>query len=166
MRVRVTAVLAVSALFLVSSLTVASAQTNEDKGNTNVTVVDCSQVQNVVASQDQYGDASATVSGTSSAEIAQELNISQNQVNECLGNVGGGEPTNPDPGPDPEPKPGPDPGPNNGDNPTENKVISDSIPDDKLPDTGGVPMSLLASGVALLLVGVSLVGATTVRRGR
>ena len=64
-------------------------------GDVNVQYVDCSQVQAAAAAQGQYGDASADASGVSTAaaaEIAQELGITQQQVNACLGgiNVGNG----------------------------------------------------------------------------
>lgn len=41
-----------------------------------------------------------------------------------------------------------------------------NVPDDELPDTGGVPLSVLAGCAALLLVCASLIGASAVRRGR
>lgn len=73
------------------------AQANAEAGD--VQIVDCSQVINVIASQGQYGDASAVASGignAAAAEIANELGITINQVNGCIGGVGtggGGETT-------------------------------------------------------------------------
>ena len=59
-------------------------------GDVNVQYVDCSQVQAAAAAQGQYGDANADASGVSTAaaaEIAQELGITQAQVNACLGGI-------------------------------------------------------------------------------
>ena len=58
----------------------------------NVIFVDCSQVQQVFVSQGQYGDANAVAvgEGDAVATISQRLDISQSQVNACLGNIGGG----------------------------------------------------------------------------
>lgn len=60
-------------------------------GDVNIQYVDCSQVANVAAAQGQYGDASANARGignSAAASIANELNISVEQVNACLGSVG------------------------------------------------------------------------------
>ncbi|HEU4321586.1 MAG TPA: hypothetical protein VFS21_00420 [Roseiflexaceae bacterium] len=59
-------------------------------GDVDVQYVDCSQVQAAAAAQGQYGDATADDLG-SAAAIAQELGISQEQVNACLGGVAAGE---------------------------------------------------------------------------
>ena len=58
-------------------------------GDVDVQYVDCSQVQAAAAAQGQYGDATAGDLG-SAAAIAQELGISQEQVNACLGGVAAG----------------------------------------------------------------------------
>jgi hypothetical protein len=59
-------------------------------GDVDVQYVDCSQVQAAAAAQGQYGDATAG-DVASAAAIAQELNITQEQVNACLGGVAAGE---------------------------------------------------------------------------
>ena len=76
-------------------------------GDVNVQYVDCSQVQAAAAAQGQYGDANADADASAGdfasaanaeavASIAQELGITQAQVNACLGgidndvNAGGG----------------------------------------------------------------------------
>jgi hypothetical protein len=62
-------------------------------GDVSVQYVDCSQVQAAAAAQGQYGDAESEAQGVSnaaSASIAQELNITQEQVNACLGGVAAG----------------------------------------------------------------------------
>jgi hypothetical protein len=59
-------------------------------GDVDVQYVDCSQVQAAAAAQGQYGDATAGDLG-SAAAIAQELGISQEQVNACLGGVAAGD---------------------------------------------------------------------------
>ena len=59
-------------------------------GDVNVQYGDCSQVQAAAAAQGQYGDASASagdVGSAAAAEIAQELGITQAQVNACLGGI-------------------------------------------------------------------------------
>ena len=60
-----------------------------DDGNTNVQYVDCSQVQAAAAAQGQYGDANAAADDESVAiaNISQDLDITQNQVNACLGGI-------------------------------------------------------------------------------
>ena len=67
-------------------------------GDVSVQYVDCSQVQAAAAAQGQYGDASADADASAGdfasaanaeavAEIAQELGITQAQVNACLGGI-------------------------------------------------------------------------------
>ncbi|HET7271611.1 MAG TPA: LPXTG cell wall anchor domain-containing protein [Rubrobacter sp.] len=67
-------------------------------GNVDVQYVDCSQVQAAAAAQGQYGDASADADASAGdfasaanaeavASIAQELGITQAQVNACLGGI-------------------------------------------------------------------------------
>ena len=59
-------------------------------GDVDAQYVDCSQVQAAAAAQGQYGD--ATARGVSNAAaIAQELGISQEQVNACIEGVAAGE---------------------------------------------------------------------------
>ena len=53
--------------------------------NTSAQYVDCSQVQIAVGAQ--YGDQNAAASDESVATAANELGITQNQVNACLGEV-------------------------------------------------------------------------------
>ena len=67
-------------------------------GNVDVQYVDCSQVQAAAAAQGQYGDATADADASAgdfasaadadaAAAIAQELGITQAQVNACLGGI-------------------------------------------------------------------------------
>lgn len=59
-------------------------------GDVNVQYVDCSQVAAVAATQGQYGDATATsgnIGSAAEASIANELGISIEQVNACLGGI-------------------------------------------------------------------------------
>lgn len=67
-------------------------------GNVDIQYVDCSQVQAAAAAQGQYGDATADADASAGdfasaadadavAEIAQELDITQAQVNACLGGI-------------------------------------------------------------------------------
>lgn len=160
MRMRFFTVLSVSALFLLALAPAVFAQAViEDDGNTSVQYVDCSQVQNAFASQDQYANANAAADDESeaAAEVSQELNISQNQVNACLGSIG----VNPD---------GNNPSGDETADPTdgettdelaegEDAVESDTIiAVDQLPETGGPSFAgvVLASGCALLGVGLVL----------
>lgn len=62
-------------------------------GDVSVQYVDCSQVAAVAATQGQYGDATATsgdIGSAAAAEISNELGISIEQVNACLGGVAAG----------------------------------------------------------------------------
>lgn len=62
-------------------------------GDVSVQYVDCSQVAAVAAAQGQYGDAAATsgdVGSAAAAEISNQLGISIEQVNACLGGVAAG----------------------------------------------------------------------------
>src|SRR4028118_1120322 len=89
MKTRLLAVLLVSTLVLATAAPLALAQAtagnDRDNGNADITIVDCSQVQNAFGSQGQYGNASAQYQSEAIAVVSQELNISQNQVNACLG---------------------------------------------------------------------------------
>lgn len=109
----------------------------------NVTIVDCSQVQNAFGSQDQYGNANASAQFESEAiaVVSQELNITQNQVNACLGGQPEGD--NDAEGSDLEDG--------------EDDMLADTIPDGKLPNTGGPSLLVVVAGVALVVGGASLV---------
>lgn len=117
----------------------------------NVVFVDCSQVQQVFVTQGQYGDANAVAGGEAVAAVAQDLDISQTQVNACLGNLGGGEETTTGET-------------TTGDTTTADTtaetadtagVIASTVPEaDELPDTGGPSGIALAAGCALLGVGL------------
>ena len=128
MGARLLAVLSALALLLAAFGPAALAQ----ESRANVQYVDCSQVQTAEGNQGQYGDASG--------DVAQELNISQEQVNECLGgglerNERGGEETTVVDG--------------------ETIILTD-VAADQLPKTGGASFAglLLASGCALLGAGL------------
>lgn len=153
MKTRLLAVLSVSLLVLASAATVALAQ---DDRRASVQYVDCSQVQNAVGGQ--YGNAIAD-GIDSSAEVAQELNISQNQVNACLGNVGVEETTEKtEKTPDEETTKGAKSGEETTVVNGETVIIPKGVAADELPETGG-PTSggyLLAAGCALLGVGLIL----------
>ena len=154
MKARLLAVLLISTLVLASAAPVAFAQAERDP---SVQYVDCSQVQGAFASQ--YGNANAIGDGNT-AEVAQELNISQNQVNACLGNLGeeGDEkPPVDDSGKDPDDE-----------NTTESEeetqtdgqaaVLAGTVPKvDELPNTGGPSLLTVALGVALIVGGASLI---------
>jgi LPXTG-motif cell wall-anchored protein len=96
--VLLTALVALSAAPALAQDAIAVGGGNAQGGD--VQYVDCSQVQNAV--QSQYGNAVADDRAV--AIVANEQNISQNQVNACLGNVGqsggnpnGGNPNGADP---------------------------------------------------------------------
>jgi hypothetical protein len=85
MKTRLLAVLLVSSLAIMSIVPTALAQNAGGNRGPDVQYVDCSQVQSAVGGQ--YGNAIA-IGRDAAAEVAQELNITQNQVNACLGTVG------------------------------------------------------------------------------
>ena len=124
----------------------------------NVIFVDCSQVQQVFVSQGQYGDANAVAvgEGDAVATISQRLDISQSQVNACLGNIGGGnaEETTAEETTAEE---------TTGEQTTGEQttvidgqtiLIPDKLADTTLPETGGPSGIALAAGCALLGVGL------------
>lgn len=83
------ALTAFTAVLLAAILLASPAFAQAEGGNVNVVNIDCSQVQTALANQGQYGDATAAPDGDDAvAEIAQELNITQAQVNACLGSIG------------------------------------------------------------------------------
>jgi hypothetical protein len=119
-------------------------------GDVSVQYVDCSQVQAAAAAQGQYGDASADADASAGdvgsaanaeavASIAQELGITQAQVNACLGGI-----TSASPSP-----------------PASVPTTSASTPPGVLPDTGGA--SLFALGAGALLVAGGLLARRIVR---
>jgi len=128
----------------------------------NVQYVDCSQVQN--AAQTQYGDATAIGDGATAA-IANEQNITQDQVNACLGEPGQNA-DNPNNGREDNPnnkgnsenegKNGNETEAGKTDNPDD--VLSDTIPAGTLPDTGGPSLLALLAGTTLVATGASLIG--------
>ena len=125
-------------------------------GNVDVQYVDCSQVQAAAAAQGQYGDASADADASAgdfasaadadaAAAIAQELGITQAQVNACLGGIdndevsGGGTTTVT----------------------VTTTATSTATAAAELPSTGGT--SLLALGAGALLVAGGLLARRIVR---
>jgi hypothetical protein len=130
----------------------AFAQDEGEGRDGNVIIVDCSQVQQVVASQGQYGDANAVAVNDSEAvaQISQRLDISRSQVNACLGNIGGADEETTDEGTTAD------------EETTEETMVRDGetiiMPDElgatALPDTGGPGGYGLAAGCALLGVGL------------
>lgn len=135
----------------------AFAQDEGEGRDGNVIIVDCSQVQQVVASQGQYGDANAVAVNDSEAvaQISQRLDISRSQVNACLGNIGGADEETTDEGTTDEETTADE-------ETTEETMVRDGetiiMPDElgatALPDTGGPGGYGLAAGCALLGVGL------------
>jgi LPXTG-motif cell wall-anchored protein len=172
MKARLLAVLLVSTLVLATAAPLALAQAtagngqataggdqatagdDRDNGNADITIVDCSQVQNAFGSQDQYGNASAQYQSEAIAVVSQELNISQNQVNECLGGQTDGNGDNGN---------GEDEG--NGNSNTDGKdledgeenVLAGTDPGGTLPKTGGPSLPAVALGAALIFGGATLI---------
>jgi hypothetical protein len=133
----------------------------------NVVFVDCSQVQQVFVTQGQYSDANAVAvgDGEAVAAVAQDLDISQAQVNACLGNLGGGEETTTGDTTTGDTTTGDTTtgdttrDTTTGDTTAETAdtagVIASTVPEaDELPDTGGAGGIALAAGCALLGVGL------------
>lgn len=160
MKTRLLAVLLVSSLVLATAAPVALAQAiagnnravagdnraTAGKNNAERQYVNCSQVQiafgGQYAAQGQYAGADGDVT----AEIAENLNITQSQVNDCLG----GRPN------------GGDDNDARDDETTvasagKNDVLAGTVPEDTLPDTGGPSLLAAAAGVALVLGGASLI---------
>ncbi|HJQ29366.1 MAG TPA: hypothetical protein VJ827_08490 [Rubrobacter sp.] len=167
-------VLAVSLAALLALCLVASpAFAQAEAGDANLLIVDCSQVQTALAQQYNSGDAVAVSQGQygdAIAVIAQELDISQSQVNGCLG--GGANGTTP---PDTTPPDdtasetptadtttAPDGNAGAVDNPKG--VIASTIADGELVNTGGIPLPVVAAG--LLLAGGLMSAGAIIRRGR
>lgn len=151
-RVRFFSILMCSMLVFVSFASTAFAQANsEDNDNgRDVTFVDCSQVQNVVAIQYGVSQGQYVADGEEIAGIAQELNITQNQVNSCLD--GDTDDDKPAKNEDDD---------KNDENLPEGKddVIDGTVAADELPATGGLSLISLGLGLALVVGGVSLVRA-------
>ena len=170
MKARFLTVLLVSSLILASAAHVALAQAtagngqatageanagdNRDNDNADITIVDCSQVQNAFGSQGQYGNASAQYLSEAIAVVSQELNISQNQVNECLGGQtddgNNDDSNNADEEADAEANEVED---------GEDAVLAGTDPGGTLPKTGGPSLLALGVGVTLLVAG----GASLIR---
>jgi len=172
MKARLLAVLLVSTLVLASAAPMAFSQASAGEGGDsgNVTIVDCSQVQSAFGSQGQYGNAAvAQYESEAVAVVSQELNISQNQVNACLGGgTGGGGDNTPPPDDDGNGDGDDGDGDGNGgamstpasdeEQPEgEQAVDADTIPAGKLPNTGGPSLLAAVAGVALVVGGASLI---------
>jgi len=153
MKARLLAVLLVSTLVLASTAPVVLAQAviiegdNDNDRDTRPQFVDCSQVQNAFtgqyAAQGQYaGD---------NAEIAQELNITETQVNGCLGGQPDGN--NDTAAKDTET----DDTEVNALEDGEKDVLAGTDPGGTLPDTGGPSLLAAVAGVALVVGGASLI---------
>ena len=125
--------------------------------------VDCSQVQAAVAGQ--YGDANAAADDESIAGAANELGISQTQVNACLGdiNVGGGDDDGTVVADDDGTVVADDDGGTvaAGDDGSASAAAATAAAAGELPETGGA--SLLALGAGALLVAGGLVARRIVR---
>jgi LPXTG-motif cell wall-anchored protein len=172
MKTRLLAVLLVSTLVLATAAPLALAQAtagngqataggdqatagnDRDNGNADITIVDCSQVQNAFGSQGQYGNASAQYQSEAIAVVSQELNISQNQVNACLGD---------------RPDDGNNDDANNEDEDEdanaeatelkdgEKEVLAGTDPGGTLPKTGGPSLLAVTLGAALIVGGATLI---------
>lgn len=172
MKARLLAVLLISTLVLATAAPLALAQAiagdgqaiaggdqatagdDRDNDNADITIVDCSQVQNAFGNQDQYGNASAQYQSEAIAIISQELDIAQNQVNECLGGQTDGNS---------------DDGNNDGEGDensnTEDKdledgeenVLAGTDPGGTLPKTGGPSLLAVMLGAALIVGGATLI---------
>ncbi|MEJ7632493.1 MAG: LPXTG cell wall anchor domain-containing protein [Rubrobacteraceae bacterium] len=152
------AMAAMMAFALVASAPAFGQATAVDEGD-DVTIEDsfntiCPQVVTAVGEQNNYGDANAGAIADSeaAAAVAQDFDISVAQVNQCLsgadGGDDGGEPAGRDQYENPE---------NGDDNDTEDNIIDSTIPNQKLPDTGGMPLSgLLVVGFALICAGAAI----------
>lgn len=164
MKTRLLVVLVFSSLFLATGIPVAFAQDAVVVGGGtaqggDVQYVDCSQVQNAV--QAQYGNAVADDEAT--AEVAGEFNISQDQVNACLGNIGAnGDDNNDDANNNDENgNDGNNDDVNEASNPEdrEDDVLASTVPKvASLPNTGGPSLLALGAGLALVAAGASLIG--------
>lgn len=152
-------VAAMMAFALVASAPAFGQATAVDEGD-SVTIEDsfntiCPQVVTTVGEQNNYGDANAVAIGDSeaAAAVAQDFDISVAQVNQCLSGAGGG-----DDGGEPAGEEQYDNGDDNGDdNGTKDDVINSTVPNQKLPDTGGMPLSgLLIVGFALICTGSAI----------
>ena len=119
----------------------ATAGDDRDNDNADITIVDCSQVRNAFGSQDQYANASAQYQSEAIAIVSQELNISQNQVNECFGDQTDDADT--------------DAAANELEDGKED-VLAGTDPGGTLPDTGGPSLLALGAGLALV-AGASLI---------
>ena len=167
MKARLLAVLLVSTLFLASAApaVLAQATAGNDKAtagndNTDRQYVNCSQVQIALtgqyAAQDQY----AAADGEANAELAQDLNISQSQVNACLSGQPDG---NDDDGDDTQAKEAETTAAETtaaGGNDLEvakDDVLAGTDPGGTLPDTGGPSLFAAVVGVALIVGGASLI---------
>ena len=129
--------------------------TGEEGRDGNVTIVDCSQVQNAFV-QGQYGNANASAQYDSEAIaiVAQELNISQDQVNLCLVNLGDNDDADNDDA-DNDDADNDDADAGDADAGDAGDVIASTVPEtDELPKTGGPSGIVLAAGCALLGVGL------------
>ncbi len=96
MQYRAAAIFTASLAFLTMLVLAGMANAQAQGGDVNVQYIDCSQVQSVAAEQGQYGNANANANRRDAQaeavlEVAQDLNISQEQVNACLGDVNTGD---------------------------------------------------------------------------
>src|SRR5215210_2756173 len=150
----------VVAALLVWGPMAAPALAQANAGDVDLQVVDCSQVQAAVAAQYNSGDASADADASAGdfasaansdavAAISQYLDISQSQVNACLGGANPPGSTTKAPG----------------DTDTDKGVVPGTESASKLPNTGGVPLPVAALGLALVAAGILSAG-SIVRRGR
>jgi hypothetical protein len=161
----------------------AFAQDQAKAGDANMLFVDCSQVQTAFAQQYNSGDAISVSQGqygNAIAVIAQDLDISQSQVNACLGGTPPEsttpETTTPETTTDETTAPetpasetttGETTAPNGDAGAVDNPdgVIASTIAKGELVNTGGMPLPAAAAGLALVAVGMFLAG-MVVRRGR
>ena len=173
MAARFLTVLSASALLLAALVPTAFAQATAEEGDDargDTTIVICSQVQNAFANQGQYANGGANAEATDGsvavAEIAQELNISQNQVLNCLSGGGGEQTQPPEETTDEETTAEETTAEETTEETTEESTLREGedavdggtvLGADELPETGGASGLVLAAGCALLGAGL-LVG--------
>lgn len=144
------ALTASAAILLTAVLLVSPAFAKDEGRSANVQYVDCSQVQSVEANQGQYGVAAGR---EARAELAQELGISQEQVNACLGSMGSDDRVD-------DKK---DTTTTTNTKSAKGDVLSSTIPDKKvlaatggiaLPGTAFLALALIGTGLSMLRFGI------------
>lgn len=170
----------IAATLLMCGLAAAPAFAQANAGNANIQIVDCSQVQTAVVQQYNNGDAVAVSQyGDAIAVIAQALDISQSQVNNCLGGTTPETTTSETTTPETTTSETTSPETRTSESTTAetttapnssvgavnnpNDVVPGTIAKGELVNTGGLPLTVAAAGLALMAVGIMR---SIIRRGR